>query len=190
MTPAEILEDAKSRFMVLYHDDPDALARLLRQALGKYQDKAGVILEAWQEGTAFKIPQHFHTVAGCCDTRRRYVPWRYGTAENEAGETVRVIELDVGKRHAAPYCLYFFCDLRNWDMDEPLPGDCDALLCDYLEALIALQNTKREREAYLTAGMAEAAQTLPVEQELRQRVAELEAAMEDNKAIVPPASMF
>ena len=102
----------------------------------------------------------------------------------------RAIILTPTARHVTPYCLYYFCDLRNWELDSPLPGDCDSLLCDYLEALIAVQNTKREREAYLLSGMTEAAQTLPSEMELRQRVSELEVAMEDNKAIVPPASMF
>lgn len=190
MTPTEILDDAKSRFMVLYHDDADTLARLLRQALGKYQDKAGIILEVWHEGATFKLPANFHNIAGCCDAQRRYIPWRYTTIEEEDGSTCRAIILTPTARHVTPYCLYYFCDLRNWELDSPLPGDCDSLLCDYLEALIAVQNTKREREAYLLSGMTEAAQTLPSEMELRQRVSELEVAMEDNKAIVPPASMF
>ena len=43
MTPSQVLEEAKGRFVVLYHDSPEALERLLRQALGKFQDKAGSI---------------------------------------------------------------------------------------------------------------------------------------------------
>ena len=185
MTPAQVLEEAASRFMVLYHNNPDALARLLRQALGKFQDKAGVIMEVWQEGTAFMAPPHFHAVAACCDTRRRYVAWRLVTD----AETP-VIQLLPAAKHAAPFCLLYFADLRSWDMDTPLPGDCAALLADYLEALVAVHNVKREREAYLLSGMNEQAQTLPSEQELRQRISDLEREMEDNKAVLPPASMF
>lgn len=132
------------------------------------------------------MPPLFHGVAGCCDSKKRYVPWRAGINE----EDQKTIILQTHSRHQPPFCLSWFCHLRKWDLDTDLPGDCDALLADYLEALIAIPNTKREREAYLQAGMNDAAQALPSEQELRQRVADLEKEMEDNKAIIPPASMF
>ena len=45
MTPLELLEEVKGRFVVLYHNNDAALRRLLQQALGKYQDKAGVLLQ-------------------------------------------------------------------------------------------------------------------------------------------------
>ncbi len=38
MTPSELLEEVKGRFVVLYHDAPEALDRLLRQAMAKFQD--------------------------------------------------------------------------------------------------------------------------------------------------------
>lgn len=210
MTPNEILEEAKRRFIVLYHDNPDDLERLLRQALGKYQDKAGMILETWSDEPAFPLPASFHAVAGCCDNKRRHMNWRTGTIEieetipavydEETGEivtpakTVTVqkpcIDVKVGKKHEAPYCLYYFIDLRHWDADEPIPGDCDAMLLDYLEALIAMYNTQRQREAYIMAGMSQPAQDLIPASELRQRVTELELMMEDNKAMIPPASRF
>lgn len=186
MTPAEILEETKSRFMVLYHNDPERLALLLKQALGKFQDKAGAILEFWQNDAVFKLPPHFRAVAGCCDNKRRYVAWR--NAVDEEGNPV--ISLNVKTRHVAPFCLYYFCDLRKWPEDKDLPGDSAILIMDYLEALIAIVNTKMEREAYLLAGMNDAAQILPTEQELRQRVTDLEIEMESAKAIIPPASWF
>lgn len=186
MTPEQILEEVKSRFMVLYHNDPKALERLLHQALGKFQDKAGVILEAWFEEPVFELPPRFYAVAGCSDAKRRFIAHRL---ENDSdGKTI--LKLLPRSKHEAPYCLYYFCSLRGWKMDEELPGDCDVLVSDYLEALIAILNTKKEREAYLQSGMNDAAQSLLSEQELRQRLEDIEREMEDNKAIVPPASMF
>ncbi|MBQ9406347.1 MAG: hypothetical protein IJU37_06355 [Desulfovibrio sp.] len=118
------------------------------------------------------------------------MPWRVVKTETEGEEPAITVNLDISTRHDAPFCLAYFADLRHWPADENLPGDCCPLLTDYLEALIALQNTERMYNAYLTAGMHENPQGLLSQQELRQRVAELELAMEDNKAIVPPASMF
>lgn len=186
MTPAQILEEVKTRFMVLYHHEPEALESLLRQALGKFQDKAGVILEAWSEELVFELPPLFRAVAGCSDSKRRYMAHRF--EENDEGK--RFLRLILWPKHVAPYCLSYFCSLRDWKMDDDLPHDCEALVADYLEALIAILNTKKEREAYLQSGMQDAAQTLQSEQELRQRVSDLEREMEDNKAIIPPASMF
>lgn len=186
MTPAKILKEAKSRFMVLYHKDQETLNRLLYQALGKFQDKAGVIMEVWFDEPTCILPPLFHGVAGCCDNRRRYIAHRLEKDENENS----IVKLKVNSRHQPPFCMSYFCNLRKLNIDEELPGDCGALITDYLEALIAIINTKREREAYLQADMNEAAQTLPSEQELRQRVTELETEMEENKAIIPPASMF
>ena len=156
MTPQEILEEVKNRPLVLYHDDPERLERLLRQALGKFQDKAGAILETWGEKGSFEIPPHFHAVAGCSDAKRRYMAWRFGEIEkevvvetNEFGvETVEVqkvttIDLVIGAKHEAPYCLYYFADLRHWPLDEKLPPDCSALLADYLEALLNVVNIER-----------------------------------------------
>lgn len=186
MTPGQLLEEVKSRFMVLYHNDQKTLERLLYQALGKFQDKAGVILEAWFEEPDFEAPPRFYAVAGCSDAKRRFIAHRL---EKDSDGKI-IVKLCPRSKNEAPYCLYYFCSLRDWKMDEDLPGDCDALVSDYLEALIAILNTKKEREAYLQSGMTDAAQTLFSEQELRQRVADIEREMEDNKAIVPPASMF
>lgn len=186
MTPASILEEVKTRFMVLYHHDEEVLKNLVYRALGKFQDKAGVIQEVWFDEPVLELPPRFHAVAGCSDSKRRYIAHR--VEKDEEGH--KILRLLPGSKHVPPYCLSYFCSLRDWDMEEELPADCDALVSDYLEALIAILNTKKEREAYLQAGMQEAAQTLQSEQELRQRVTDLEREMEDNKAIIPPASMF
>ena len=186
MTPSELLEEVKGRFVVLYHDAPEALDRLLRQAMAKFQDKAGVLLEVWSETPVIPLPAHFKSVATCCDAKRREAAFRVEAAEDGQPE-IHVISRD---KHEPPYCMVYFADLRSWPLDEALPQDCVPLLADYLEALIALPNTQRERHAYLLAGMSQSASELPSAQDLRMRIGEIEQAMEENKALIPPASHF
>ena len=181
MTPIQLLEDATRRFMVLYHDDPVDLRRLLRQALGKFQDKAGYIAEHWTWDTVIEPPKGFQAVASVCDRRRRYVPWR--VCPEDGG-----IILDPLDKNESPYCLYYFLNLRDWPHDRDLPGDVPPLLEDYLEALIALQNTERQRNAMNLTGQM--TQDLPPVSELKQRVREIEMEMEDSKNIIVPASYF
>lgn len=168
--------------MVLYHDDPEDLRRLLFQALAKFQDKAGYIAEFWSWDTTIEKPDGFQAVASVCDRARRYVPWRQCRLDGDA------IILDPLDKNEAPYCLYYFLDLRHWPLDRDLPGDVPPLLEDYLEALIALQNTERQRNAMNITGQM--TQDLPPVSELRQRVREIEMEMEDSKNIIVPASYF
>ncbi len=70
--------------------------------------------------------------------------FRVEAAEDGQPE-IHVISRD---KHEPPYCMVYFADLRSWPLDEALPQDCVPLLADYLEALIALPNTQRERHAY------------------------------------------
>ena len=182
MTPSQVLEEAKGRFVVLYHDSPEALERLLRQALGKFQDKAGSIAELWSDEPTFPFPEDYQHTASCCDSKRRYVPFREKREE-------RTIALVPGVKTSAPYYLYYFRNLRDWPMDKELPSESVSLILDYLEALIAVPNTERQRNTYLWTNV-NASQDLLSTQELKSRITELEGMMEDNKAIVPPASYF
>lgn len=182
MTPSEILEEVKGRFVVLYHDSPEALERLLRQALGKFQDKAGSIAELWTDELVFAYPENYQHIASCCDTNRRYIPFR----ENPEECTITLIP---SVKNVAPYCLYYFRNLRDWPIDKDLPRESVSLIMDYLEALIAVPNTERQRNTYLWTNV-NAAQELPSIQDLKSRILEIETMMEENKAIVPPISYF
>lgn len=186
MTPEELLEEVKERFVVLYYNYPEKLEHMLRRALGKFQDKAGVVLELWLDEPEFLCPPHFLDIAAGCDSKRRHVAWSLKIDED--GQ--RYIGFEPTSRHEAPFCLYHFADLRNWPRDEDLPRDVPPLLADYLEALIAVPNTSMERGSYILTDRHEAAQTLLSEQELRQRISDLENEMAECKALIPPASMF
>ena len=239
MTPNEMLEEARGRFIVLYHDDPAALERLLRQALRKFQDKAGLLLALETSESAAVLPSDCRHVAVCCDSGRRFmghsvsvetcpldadgnpVPkpdgWTDGWTEADGcscgcsegsacscvsakaayaaalasgngSEETAVIRLSVLSRHVAPYRIEYFADLFHWDGDADVPGDCAALITDYLEALIAVPNSERARFTAYTTGIP--AQDIPPLSELRQRIAELETEMEDSKALVPSTSWY
>ena len=183
MTPRQALEDAKGRFIILYHDDEAALERLLRQALAKFQDKAGVIRSQLVEETDVRLDElpHFKAPAMCTDRERRFIPHEF----DGKGES---IELFPGSRCVKPYRVEYFVNLRDWPEDEDLPADCFPLLTDYLEALIAVPNADRARFAMASTGIPY--QELPQPAELRQRISDIEREMEDCKALIPSASSF
>ena len=177
MTPGELLEEVKGRFVVLYHNNDAALRRLLQQALGKYQDKAGVLLQTrYPAGTTeAEFPELYLTIAGCHDEMLRHVPV---FVDDIKGRLVFSPETSSG-----PLTLYWLARLRDWPDDRPLPYGCVGLVGDYLEALIDIPNTSRTRDAY--HGMDGPIPDLPSMQELRARLTELEQQMEECRAILP-----
>lgn len=177
MTPQELLDEVKGRFVVLYHNNDTALQRLLRQALGKYQDRAGIVLATkYPAGTLMAdLPDLFLSVAACHDAAYRFVPV---TVDDVVGK------LYMPPETAGELTLLWLARLRDWPLDKPLPHGCTGLVGDYLEALIDIPNTARTRDAY--HAIDGPAADLPSLQELKSRLAELELAMEENKAILPP----
>lgn len=178
MTPQELLDEVKGRFVVLYHDNDAALQRLLRQALGKYQDRAGVLMETrYPAGTLeTDLPDFFLGVAACQDEACRFVPV---TVDEESQK----LRFQPGTANAGELTLHWLARLRDWPLDKPLPHGCTGLVGDYLEALIDIPNTARTRDAYhaIDGPVAD----LPSLQELKSRLAELELSMEENRAILP-----
>ena len=177
MTPLELLEEVKGRFVVLYHNDDTALQRLLRQALRKYQDKAGYIMDTHlPEGTTeWDLPRGFLSLASCQDQRFRHIPTQIDQLEN------KLLFKPVSR--TGEITVYWLVRLSDWPLDENLPYGCVGLIADYLEALIDISNTSRRRDVY--SGIDGPIQELPAVQDLKARLLELEQQMEDNRAVLP-----
>lgn len=181
MTPQQLLEEVKGRFIVLFHSDESALTALLRQSLGKFQEKAGIIFSIQSESPSFALPFNYWRTTSVHDSKGRYVPSRL---DREADR----ILLDTESKNLAPYTLYYLISLRDWEMEEDLPTSCISLVMDHLEALIAIPNTERARMAANSTGLPSS--EFPPVQELRARVTEIELQMEDSKAMLPPICVY
>jgi hypothetical protein len=174
MTPNELLEIALSGFQIVYVESAKQQI-LLRQALGVYQDKAGVIRKIVFEDdeTEADTPDNFLSIVVAQDADGIY---------HEANESDETITVTAQTNSVTPYTVHYFVNLRDYDADEDLPGDGISLLLDYLVALIAIPNTARERQIATATGLQA---ELPSDEELRTRKSNLELAMEENQAIIP-----
>lgn len=182
MTPAELLNGVKKRFASLLVDDKDTLATMLTQALGTYQDRAGVISRIRIEkgdGVNLVYPEDYLSLIHVTDNRGTLVysdPYPDG------------IELDLTGSERYPFTMLYFVNLRDRNVDEwKIPPDIISALEDYLEALIKIPNTERLRRAYV-AGKLDIS-GLADEITLEQRKIELEEKMSANRAIIPIATI-
>ena len=83
MTPQQLLEEVKGRFIILFHSDESALTALLRQSLGKFQEKAGIIFSVSAESATIPLPPDYWRTAMVHDAKWRYVPSRLNRETNE-----------------------------------------------------------------------------------------------------------
>ena len=181
MTPTELLEEVKGQFVVLFHNDTVALSRLLRQSLGKYQEKAGIVLRAQVETAGTEpvaFPPHYLSLALAADANAAFVP---------AYDDATGIVLQGDSDTVYPVTLQYYADLRNWPDDEALPNNCIPLVMEHLKALIDVPNTDRARSANAQIGVQS---ELPSAQELREAVSTVEMAMEDTKTLPIPVAVF
>ena len=181
MTPTELLEEVKGQFVVLFHNDSAALSRLLKQALGKYQEKAGILLRAQVDAAVtaqVALPPHYLALALAVDSNAAFVP----SYDDASGI---VLQGDYDTEY--PVTLHYYADLRNWPDDEALPNNCIPLVMEHLKALIDVPNTDRARSANAQIGVQS---ELPSAQELREAVSTVEMAMEDTKTLPIPVAVF
>ncbi len=191
MTPNELLDLVKAQFQVIYLDSAK-LTNLLKQAIGTYQDKAGLIrkLQFGDEDTEADTPDDLLEIIGVSDAEGRWHEYR--TAVSEDTVTVTVVEqLYPGTttvKSLKPYTMTYFVNLRDMDLEEDeLPAETIGLLRDYLEALIAIPNTARARQIATATGIQAEYST---DEELKVRKDALELAMEDSQAIIPMATVY
>lgn len=197
MTPAELLDEAKKRFIVLYHNDSVKLEGLLRQSLGKFSDKAGVTATATVPFTPpgdsglskteyiaetplyyAPLPAHFKDVAMAKDAKGQWHSVYLGL-DIEDDTPCMVFELDSDS--VSPMKVEYFVDLRDWDEDTNLPNGVVSPVLDHLAACIEVPNTERERAVSQQAGQTP---ELPSKYELMERINQIELSWEDGAAFV------
>jgi hypothetical protein len=181
MTPNELLDQVKTQFQVIYLE-PAKLINLLKQALGTYQDKAGVVrkLQFDDNATEVDAPADLLEVIYVADAEGR---WH----EHQVSEDSVAVVVQAGKS-VKPYIVSYFVNLRDMDIDDDeLPSETIGLLRDYLEALIAIPNTARARQIATATGIQA---EYPSEEELRARAENLELAIEESRAIIPMATVY
>ncbi|HHA1306313.1 hypothetical protein [Enterobacter kobei] len=184
MTALELLEDVKGRFPVLLHDDDDALKRLLIQALGKYQDRAGVIRTVhlqYEDGqTTRELPKNFLAQVGVSDSLDGFV-----CSTILDGQLV----LDVCDCVSWPLKFRYLVNLRGMNLQEDeVPPNIIGMVSDYLEILIRIPNTDRLRTVSI-AGKLDVS-TFPDDVTLYERKKQLEDEMASLRAILPMFSIY
>lgn len=184
MTPNELLASVLTQFQVMYLNHT-VQENLLRQALGTYQDKAGIIrkLEFADEEKEIAVPKNMLEMISVSDAEGRWHEFRNN------GETISVIEQTFPSRKSKkPFMASYLVNLRDMDIEkDELPSESIGLLREYLESLISIPNTARARQIAQATGLQTEYST---EEELRTRKDNIELAMEDSQAIIPMATVF
>lgn len=177
MTPLELLESVKDRFVVLLHDEPAKLEALLKQAIGEYQDRAGAIASITVDEAEVDLPPYYLDLVMATDSAHA---WHEVVAESG---TLKIITDRYSK---PPYSIKYLLDLRSLDLETGLlPSESIGLLQRYLYALINLPNTERLRQVNLGAGLP--VDHLPVVSELTSTIQTIEQEIIDRAAMLAPA---
>lgn len=191
MTPNELLEEAKGRFVPLYYNDESDLQALLKQALAKYQTKAGsiaTVIVTEDDENVVGLPSDYLDLMMAVDSKARYVECAIDTTSSE----ITIIPADSDDDWSDttfPVTVHYFQNMRDLNLASgKLPNGSTSMLLDYLVALIEQQNTPRK--AMMEADIAGLQGELPSSQELKDRILQLEEQMEDMKAMVMPVAIF
>jgi hypothetical protein len=173
MTPTQIIEQAKTRFDVLYLNDPLVLVAMMQDSLGVFEDKAGAIRSALIEAPATKLqkPSDFLTVSCVSDARGFYVD------HTLAGE-----EIVISGVVKYPVTVKYLVKFRGFDFESPLPNESVGLILAHFAAQLEVRNTRRERAMASAAGLQV---ELTSEESLTARVSEIELSMEETASIIP-----
>ena len=128
MTPADILNSVKQRFMPLLVREPDTQAALLRKALAAYQDRAGVLSTViLNQGDVQNVP-----LPADCLALIHVVDSNGGLVFSDVIGKSIVIDLDGYEKF--PLRMSYFVNLRDSDHDSyTVPADAVGLIEDYLE---------------------------------------------------------
>ena len=180
MTPNALLEEVKTRFLPLLVTDPNRLDNLLRQALRTYQDRAGVLRNIDRETAEFDRPDDALELVTASDANGNYVECK--EFRRDDGSVYWRMLTDC--RHVAPFRICYLLHLAELDLlAGDLPRGIVSLLGDYLECLIDIENTRRQRMANQTAGLP--VDAFRTDAELLERKAALELEMQETAESLP-----
>lgn len=136
MTPAEILEQAKRRIEILLIKEEDRLEGFIRDALEFYSYHAGILIRRvveQPEMSLFPPPLSFN---GTYNSRGDWCMSRY---EQVTG-TLHIHDKPIH----SPWNVSYFVNMRQWDLNTPLPSDIEfSLLIDYTECLVGEANAQK-----------------------------------------------
>lgn len=185
MTPQELLAAVVGRFSVL-HVNETQQSVFLRDALGKYGEKAGLseqkkikALLTDDDGAYIDCPAY---MAGLMSLKCKHSGLVRAHYDRQSA-TLRIHENDA-RKSPLPFTLIYFVNLRAVDVATyQLPPNIISLISDYLEVLIQIPNYERQKTA-LAAGAMDASH-LPSNEYLQDRKTTLEQQMSDNRVAIP-----
>lgn len=178
MTPQQIIDRVTSRYDVLYYSDAEKLQSLMSDTLGKFEDRAGAVrsFQIQSPETNGVKPSDFLAVATVHDADGRFV-------EHDASGSSSV---SIFGNPSYPVTVKYLVNFRAIGMDDELPPVSVGLISEHFDAMLALLNTRRERNVVSAAGLQ---RELVAEESLRARVEAVELAMEENAEILPIATV-
>lgn len=181
-TPKQILDEVKTRFTPLMHDEEDKLSALLTQSLRMYQDRAGHMkrFQITSRDKPVERPEDMLALVGVVD-RLGDLVYSY-----DSGDALTVETDDCT---AFPLSVSYLAALADMDHETGIvPREIIGIVSNYLEALITIPNTDRLRRVSI-AGKLDVS-NLPDEATLYQRKLDLEADMANRRAIIPAYSIY
>lgn len=181
MTPALILEMVKARFVPLLHSEEQALNALLKQALLTYQDLAGVIkTHTIVDIDKNQLPDHFLARIAVSDSDLDFVSSTVDTDNNQ-------LVLNLNGYESPPLTLTYAVNLVDVDVNTyELPSNSIGMISDYLECLISIPNTQRQRRI-AAAGKIDVSD-LETHAELMDRKKAIEDNMKASRSMINPFS--
>lgn len=183
MTPNELLESVKPRFTPLLHDESDKLQALLIKALRAYQDRAGYVSRVrvkQEDGLSVALPADYLELVAVTDATGDWI---------DADVIDGKIEIVNTWGLRWPLTIEYLVHLAALDLDkDTVPPTLIGIIQDYLEALIAIPNTKRIRRVSLASKVD--VSDLADENTLSQRKTELETEMTARGAIPRGAVIY
>lgn len=182
MTAAELLAGVQRRFSVLLVGEPQQ-RQLLIDALGQYQDLAGVTKTVrLNEVKAYTVPGDFLAPVVAIGQDGDFVPLE--VYNDDTGAEVLELSADA----VLPVRFTYLVNLRNIDLEAyQLPATAIGMIQDYLEILIAIPNDERMGRIQ-EAGKLDISR-LPSPSDREAQLVSLREAMKAQRAILPMISI-